>query len=187
MSKLLPVLVVFTFAALSAFSILSAENKKRGDTMDFTLESDFKNTDEIPPRYTCEGENISPPLTWSGLPDKTQSLALIIEDPDAPDPEAPRRIWVHWVLYNIPKSLRGLKEGERDFPPESRRGLNDWKRNIYEGPCPPIGRHRYFFRLYALDTLLSDLPEANKTALQKAMKGHVLAEAVLMGTYQKKN
>lgn len=146
----------------------------------------FAHQGEIPSTYTCEGPDISPPLQWSGLPAGTISLVLIVDDPDAPDPAAPRMTWVHWVLYNIPVSATGLPEGVRNLPPGTREGLNDWNRTGWGGPCPPIGRHRYFFKLVALDTVLPDLGSATKSRVEDAMKGHVLARAELIGTYQKK-
>jgi len=138
--------------------------------------------------YTCEGEDVSPPLAWSGAPAATKSFALIVDDPDAPDPAAPKMTWVHWVLYDIPPAAGGLREAVRTsaLPPGTREGLNDWGRTGYGGPCPPIGRHRYFHKLYALDTLLPDLRRPSKATLEKAMQGHVLAQAVLIGTYQKR-
>lgn len=142
----------------------------------------------IPPRYTCEGEDVSPPLSWSDLPAGTRSLALIVDDPDAPDPKAPKRVWVHWVLYNLPASATGLPEALEpgDLPAGTREGTNDWGRAGYGGPCPPIGRHRYFHKLYALDTVLPDLGLPTKKALEAAMRGHVLAHAELVGTYEKR-
>ncbi len=142
---------------------------------------------EIPARFTCEGEDISLPLTWSGAPAKTKSFALISDDPDAPDPKAPKMTYVHWVLYDIPVSVTSLGEGaSTHLPAGVREGLNDWKRTGWGGPCPPIGRHRYFFKLYALDTTLGDLGSPTKTALEKTMQGHILAQGELVGTYQKK-
>ena len=145
----------------------------------------FTHASEIPPRYTCDGEDISPPLAWSGVPEAAKSLALIVDDPDAPDPKAPRVVWVHWILYNIPPSATGLAEGvtAHQLPVGTRQGTNNWRRTGYGGPCPPIGRHRYFHRLYALDTLLPDLAHPEKAKLEKAMAGHILAQAELMGTY----
>ncbi len=142
---------------------------------------------EIPSRYTCEGEDVSPPLAWSGAPAGTKSFALVVDDPDAPDPAAPKMTWVHWVLYDIPASAGGLLEDVDPamLPAGTREGVNDWGRTGWGGPCPPIGRHRYFHKLYALDTVLGDLGRPKKAALEKAMKGHVLAEAVLVGTYRK--
>lgn len=141
----------------------------------------------IPRRYTCEGEDVSPPLRWSGIPPGTKSLALLVLDPDAPDPAAPRMTWVHWVLYNLPPDAGGLPEGvtAATLPPGAREGRNDWKRTGYGGPCPPIGRHRYVHRLHALDTVLPDLREPDRAALERAMSGHVLATAELVGTYEK--
>ncbi|MGE5169253.1 MAG: YbhB/YbcL family Raf kinase inhibitor-like protein [Rudaea sp.] len=141
----------------------------------------------IPTNYTCEGNDTSPPLAWSGAPSGTRSFALIVDDPDAPDPAAPRTTWVHWVLYNIPAATMGLPEAvaPRALPTGTREGRNDWGRTGYGGPCPPIGRHRYFFKLYALDTALPNLQGPSKAALEKAMQGHVLAQATLIGTYRK--
>jgi hypothetical protein len=138
-------------------------------------------------KYTCEGEDISPPLQWEGIPEGTRSLALIMDDPDAPDPAAPKMTYVHWVLYNLPPDSNGLPERTRseDLPPGTLEGLNDWQRTGYGGPCPPIGRHRYFHRLYALDTVLDDLGQPTKAQLLKAMESHVLAQAQVMGTYKK--
>jgi Raf kinase inhibitor-like YbhB/YbcL family protein len=143
---------------------------------------------EIPALFTCEGRDISPALGWTGVPEAAQSLVLIVDDPDAPDPEAPKMTWVHWILYNLPPSARGLPEAvaAKDLPAGTKEGTNDWKRTGYGGPCPPVGRHRYFHKLYALDTALPDLGAATKPQVEAAMKGHVLAQAELMGTYQKK-
>jgi Raf kinase inhibitor-like YbhB/YbcL family protein len=148
----------------------------------------FEDGGEIPTRYTCEGEDLSPPLAWEGVPEGTVGLALIVDDPDAPDPEAPRMVWVHWVLYNLPPDSTGLPEAvaEDALPDGTLPGLNDWKRTGYGGPCPPIGRHRYFHKLYALDTVLPDLGRPTKAGLLEAMEGHVLAEVQLVGTYRKK-
>ena len=157
--------------------------------MALTLTStSFQHQGEIPTKYTCEGEDVSPALAWSGAPPGTQSFALIVDDPDAPDPAAPQRTWVHWVLYNLPAGTAGLPEAVRDadLPKGALQGLNDWKRTGWGGPCPPIGRHRYFHKLYALDAVLPDLGTPDKARLEKAMEGHVLAKAELMGTYQKK-
>jgi Raf kinase inhibitor-like YbhB/YbcL family protein len=146
----------------------------------------FNDQSPIPAVYTCEGKGISPPLAWSDLPAGTKSLALIVDDPDAPDPAAPKMTWVHWVLYNLPATTSGLPEGLRALPAGTKEGLNDWKRTGYGGPCPPIGRHRYFHTLYALDDVLPDLRQPTKAKLKEAMKGHVIDEAQLMGTYQKR-
>lgn len=158
------------------------------DNMTLTLTSDaFADGGEIPSKYTCQGDDISPPLQWSGVPQQARSLVLIVDDPDAPDPAAPRMTWVHWLLYNLPAGTDGLPQGVRSsaLPPGTLEGVNDWKRTGYGGPCPPIGRHRYFFKLYALDATLPDLVHPNKAALERGMQGHVVGQATLMGTYQK--
>lgn len=146
----------------------------------------FQNGGEIPAKYTCEGEDIPPPLAWTGVPSGAQSLALIVDDPDAPDPAHPKTTWVHWVVYDIPPGAGSLPEGGKPLPAGAREGLNDWKRTGYGGPCPPVGRHRYFHKLYALDTVLPDLGAATKGKLEAAMKQHVVGQAELVGTYQKR-
>jgi Raf kinase inhibitor-like YbhB/YbcL family protein len=141
----------------------------------------------IPSILTCEGKDLSPPLAWSGVPQASKTLALIIDDPDAPDPTAPRMTWVHWVLYNIPADVTRLDQGasRQPLPPGTLQGRNDWKRAGYGGPCPPVGRHRYFHKLYALDVVLPDLALPTKDRLLQAMTGHILAHAELIGTYEK--
>ena len=143
---------------------------------------------EIPALFTCEGQDLSPALDWTGVPETAKSLVLIVDDPDAPDPAAPRTTWVHWVLYNLPPAARGLPQGVAPaaLPAGTKEGTNDWRRTGYGGPCPPIGRHRYFHKLYALDTVLPDLGPATKAQVEAAMKGHVIAHAELVGTYQKR-
>ncbi len=143
----------------------------------------FKAGESIPVIHTCDGDDISPPLGWEGVPEDARSLALIVDDPDAPDPAAPKMVWVHWVLYNLPPDAVGLPEAVSKLPPGTREGINDWQRTGYGGPCPPVGRHRYFFKLYALDAVLPDLRQPTKAQLLQAMEAHVLSEAVLMGTY----
>ena len=149
--------------------------------------SAFENGSDIPARYTCEGDNVSPPLAWTGIPDNARSLVLIVDDPDAPDPEAPRMVWVHWVLYNIPTDLPALPEGvvSATLPPGAGEGLNDWNQSGYGGPCPPIGRHRYFHKLYALDTLLEGMNNPTRAQVEAAMSGHIIEQAELVGTYRK--
>lgn len=144
----------------------------------------FDHQGTIPRKYTCQGDDVSPPLTWSGLPEGTKSLVLIVDDPDAPDPASPKTTWVHWVLYDIPPSAGGLDEAVSALPSGTQRGTNSWKKTGYGGPCPPIGRHRYFHKLYALDTTLSGLDRPDKEAVGAAMKGHVIGQAVLIGTYE---
>ena len=143
---------------------------------------------DIPALFTCEGRDLSPALDWTGVPETAKSLVLIVDDPDAPDPAAPKTTWVHWVLYNLPPAARGLSQGvaAAALPAGTKQGTNDWRRTGYGGPCPPIGRHRYFFKLYALDILLQDLGEPAKGELERAMRGHVLAQAELVGTYAKR-
>lgn len=141
----------------------------------------------IPDRHTCDGQNVSPALAWHGVPADAKSLVLIVDDPDAPDPAAPRTTWVHWVLYNIPADANGLPEGvaAANLPAGTLQGLNDWQRPDYGGPCPPIGKHRYFHKLYALNAVLPDLKHPTKAALEKAMQAHVIARSELVGRYQR--
>jgi len=162
-----------------------AESPKEGAAMAFKLTSSaFAEGGAIPAKYTCDGKDVSPPLAWSGVPAGAKSLALIVDDPDAPDPKAPKMTWVHWVLYDIPPAAGGLAEGAK-APAGAKDGVNDWGRTGYGGPCPPIGRHRYVHKLYALDTVLADLKRPDKAGLESAMRDHVIAEARLVGTYQK--
>ena len=138
----------------------------------------------IPSKYTCDGEDISPPLAWSGVPESAKSLALISDDPDAPV-----GTWVHWVLYNVPAEVTELPENmppDRTLQNGARQGMTDFRRVGYGGPCPPGGTHRYFFKLYALDTVLDLEAGATKKALEEAMEGHVLAEGQLMGRYKRR-
>ena len=156
--------------------------------MALTIKSpSFHHEGGIPALFTCEGKDISPALEWSGAPQGTVSFVLIVDDPDAPDPKAPKMTWVHWVLYNIPASTRELVAAvsPADLPVGTKEGVNDWKRTGYGGPCPPIGRHRYFFKLYALDAELSFDHPPTKKEVEDGMHGHIIAEAVLLGTYQK--
>ena len=148
--------------------------------------SAFAHFGEIPRVHTCDGSDTSPPLEWSGVPDGAKSLVLIVDDPDAPDPAAPKMTYVHWVLYDIPVTATGLPGAPGNavpLPAGTREGTNDWHRTGYGGPCPPIGRHRYFFKLYALDDTLGDLGTPAKADVETAMQGHVIEDAVLMGTY----
>ena len=156
--------------------------------MSLTLQSPaFRPNGEIPAVHTCDDRDVSPALRWSGAPAGTHSFVLIVDDPDAPDPAAPKRTYVHWVLYDIPADAIGLPEAvtSSGLPAGTRQGTNDWDRTGYGGPCPPIGRHRYFFKLSALDTVLGDLGRAKKADVERAMQGHVLAHTELVGTYQR--
>lgn len=145
---------------------------------------DFVHQGEIPKTFTCDSDDISPALSWSGVPQHAKSLVLILDDPDAPDPAKPKMTWVHWVLYNIPPTVTELPRAIANLPANTRQGKNDWKQTGYRGPCPPIGRHRYFHKLYALDIELPDLHSPNKAQLESAMAGHIIAQAELIGTYQ---
>jgi Raf kinase inhibitor-like YbhB/YbcL family protein len=156
--------------------------------MPLTLSSTaFTHNGGIPARYTCEGDDITPALDWENIPANTRSLVLIVDDPDAPDPEAPQRTWVHWVLYNLPPEATGLPEGtaSADLPAGTGEGLNDWNRPGYGGPCPPVGRHHYFHKLYALDTRLPEMGSPTKADIEAAMAGHIIAQTELVGTYEK--
>ncbi len=152
--------------------------------MSFVLMSSaFAQGESIPRKYTCDGDDISPPLQWEGSPQDTQSFALIADDPDAP-----MGTWVHWVLYNLPAGARALSEAipsDAELPDGSRHGQNSWQRLGYGGPCPPSGTHRYFFKLYALDTMLDLAAGASKERLLQAMEGHILAQTELMGVYSR--
>ena len=157
--------------------------------MAFSLRSpSFEHQGPIPAKHTCQGADAAPALAWSDAPAGTASFALIVDDPDAPDPRAPKTVWSHWILYNLPPTSSVLPEGATaaELPPGTLEGVNDFHRTGYGGPCPPIGRHRYFHKLYALDNVLADLRHPTKAQLEAAMKGHVLAEAQLVGTYEKK-
>jgi len=167
-------------------TFLACETEVRA--MSLTLiSSAFRHNGDVPKRVTCDGDDSSPPLSWSGVPAGAKSLVLIVDDPDAPDPKAPKMTWVHWVLYNIPPTATGLAEAvaSEDLPQGTLEGVNDWKRTGYGGPCPPVGKHRYFHKLYALDTVLPDLRRPTKGRLESAMHGHILAQTELVGTYQR--
>ena len=168
------------------FLIVSANAEEVNPNMKLTSPS-FENQGEIPKKYTCDGEDIPPALTWSNVPEGTKSFAMIIDDPDAPDPANPRMTWVHWVLYNIPAMTSSLTEGvkENDLPKGTLEGLNDWKKTGYGGPCPPVGKHRYFHKVYALDIVLPDLKQPTKAKLEKAMEEYVLSKTELVGLYQR--
>ena len=174
---------------LALFFLIISANAEKGVKQAMKLiSSNFENQGLIPKRFTCDGEDISPSIAWSDVPEGTKSLVLIIDDPDAPDPANPRMTWVHWVLYNIPPGVDSLHEGVKvsHLPKGTLEGLNDWKKTGYGGPCPPIGRHRYFHKLYALDTVLTDLKQPTKAKLEKAMEGHVILRTLLIGLYERK-
>jgi len=174
--------------ALGFASVVSAVSVHAAEEGLVLASPAFLDGESIPAQYTCDGEDLVPPLAWSGVPPGARSLALIVDDPDVPDPASPKRTWVHWVVYDIPPTAKGIAEGGGGprLPAGSKEGTNDWKRTAFGGPCPPIGRHRYFHKLYALDVALPDLEAPTKAELEAAMQGHVLASAVLVGTYQRK-
>lgn len=182
---------VFARMLLIIFSIgyLTALQAEEGESvMSLTLNSpDFQHQGTIPVHLTCDGDDMSPALTWSGVPEQTKSLVLIVDDPDAPDPAAPKMTWVHWLLYNIPATTTSLPAAvsKQNLPQGTLPGENDWGRGDYGGPCPPIGQHRYFHKLYALDVLLPDLKSPNKTQLEKAMQGHIIEQTELIGLYRR--
>jgi Raf kinase inhibitor-like YbhB/YbcL family protein len=178
-------LFFLVFSCCYITGVLAAEGDQN---VTMTLKSpDFADSGEIPKIFTCQGDDISPALSWSKLPQNTKSLVLIVDDPDAPDPAAPKMTWVHWLLYNIPPTAMEIPKAVTNtgLPPGTLQGKNDWKKTGYGGPCPPIGRHRYFHKLYALDIELPDLNYPNKSQLEKAMAGHIIGQAELIGTYQK--
>jgi Raf kinase inhibitor-like YbhB/YbcL family protein len=177
-------LIILIFCCYTA-SALSIE---KVSLMPMTLMSSaFAHQNQLPKRFTCDGPDVSPALSWSNIPQNTKSLVLIVDDPDVPIPALPIKTWVHWLLYNIPPTVSELPENimQKDLPTGTLQGKNDWKQTSYRGPCPPIGRHRYFFKLYALDIELPDLNLPNKARLEKAMAGHIIAYAELIGTYKR--
>ena len=178
-------LIFSTIITICAFSSVYAEKEVKNKMILTSL--DFIDLGDIPKKHTCDGEDISPALAWSDVPSNAKSLVLIVDDPDAPDPAAPKMTWVHWVLYNIPPSTDSLAQGIKagQLPEGTLEGLNDWERTGYGGPCPPIGKHRYFHKLYALDIVLPDLKKPTKATLEKAMEGHVISKAELIGLYQR--
>ena len=149
---------------------------------------DFVHQGEIPKVFTCDGNDSSPALSWSGVPQNAKSLVLIVDDPDAPDPAKPKMTWVHWLLYNIPPTVTELPQAvarQGIYPQALNKAKTTGNEPVIGGPCPPIGRHRYFHKLYALDIELPDLHQPNKTQLEKAMAGHIIGQTELIGTYQR--
>lgn len=158
--------------------------------MPLTIKSpSFQPNGVIPSRYTCDGQNVSPPLSWDGVPENTKSLVLIVDDPDAPDPKAPKMTWVHWVLYNIPPKTHGLPEGiaAEALPQGTLQGVNDWHEVGYGGPCPPIGSHHYHYKLIALDAVLPDLQAPTKAALETMMQSYTISRTELVGRYERQH
>jgi Raf kinase inhibitor-like YbhB/YbcL family protein len=178
---------VSVFFLFCAFSIVAAPNsqKKRAAMDTMTVSSPvFGHKQPIPAHYTCDGEDISPPLLWTGVPLAAKSIALIADDPDAPT-----GMWVHWVVYDMPPSTGSLPErvDKADTLPDgAKQGITDFRKTGYGGPCPPSGTHRYFFKVYALDIALGLPPGKNKKEIERAMQGHIVAYGELIGTYSRK-
>ena len=164
---------------LLVFSTQIFSEKLSGGQMKITSDA-FENEKVIPSKYTCDGSDISPSLSWDGIPDNTKSFALIVDDPDAP-----HGTWDHWILFNIPSNVRTLLENISLLPEGTQQGKNSWDKTGYGGPCPPSGVHRYFFKLYALDNVLTLNDGANKTEIIDAMKNHIITEASLLGKYER--
>ncbi len=179
--KTTKIVLVLAFWAASLFLYTFTAAGKEGKMTDaFGISSTaFENNGGIPAKYTCDGMDINPPLAIHGTPAGAKSLALIVDDPDAP-----RGIWVHWVVWNIDPKTTAI--GEDSVPKGAAQGINDFRKHDYGGPCPPSGTHRYFFKLYALDTQLNIGPNSEKTSLEKAMQGHIISQAQIMGTYKRK-
>lgn len=176
--------ITFLFLCMCLGSNSNEQSTSGGEKMEIKMTSSaFKEGDIIPRKYTCDGQDISPPLAWESVPDATKSLALISDDPDAP-----MGTWVHWVIFNLPPDAKELSENvptQRELKNGAKQGTNDFRRIGYGGPCPPRGTHRYYFKLYALDTMIDISPGATKSQLLKAMEGHILAQGQLMGKYSR--
>ena len=178
MKKILLTIFTLNFLLLSINLAFTKEEKK----MEITS-SAFKHNENIPSKYTCDGDDFSPPLNISNIPEETKSLAIIADDPDAP-----KKTWVHWVIFNIPPDQKRLQEGIqsiKELPNEAIQGTNDFEKIGYGGPCPPSGIHRYFFKLYALDTIIKLESGITKKELEEAIKSHILDQAELIGTYKR--
>ncbi|GAB4371625.1 MAG: YbhB/YbcL family Raf kinase inhibitor-like protein [Deltaproteobacteria bacterium] len=171
------------FLAFAAFLSLCNPQSTLGEELPMShlvlTSPAFSHNGMIPAKYTCDGADVNPPLSIDGVPEKAKSLALIVDDPDAP-----RGTWVHWVVWNIPADTRVIPEGT--VPPGALQGTNDFGSRKYGGPCPPSGTHRYFFKLYALDAPLALPPGATKAQVEKAMSGHLLGKAETVGLYRRK-
>jgi Raf kinase inhibitor-like YbhB/YbcL family protein len=181
---LISFMIIFLFCQKKEVKKEVKEIKKEEEMKEIKIESSaFPHEGMIPKKYTCDGENISPPLSWTGIPENAKSIAIICDDPDAP-----MGTFVHWVLYDLPVNINELKEG---IPPTpvlengAKQGINDFRKIGYGGPCPPFGTHRYFFKIYALDTVLNLEPGLTKSELLKKMEGHIIAKGELMGKYKR--
>ncbi len=172
-------LIFFLIPVMTAVSLSSAIGKEGRKMVEFGISSPaFEHNGMIPSRYTCDGSDVNPPLHIASIPAGAKSLALIVDDPDAP-----MGIWVHWVVWNMEPATLEIKENT--VPPGAMEGMNDFRKHSYGGPCPPSGTHRYFFKLYALDTRLDLGGHTDKAALEKAMKGHILGHAEFIGRYKR--
>jgi Raf kinase inhibitor-like YbhB/YbcL family protein len=166
---------------LSIWMFTASHSILQGEPTSLTLQSTaFNDGNSIPVKYTCNGENISPPLSWKDAPQNTKSFVLIANDPDAPSGS-----WDHWIIFNIPQTTHTLSENLTSLPQGAQYGKNSWEKMAYAGPCPPQGEHRYYFTLYALDTVLNLPAHASKAQIESAMQGHILADTKLMGRYKK--
>jgi Raf kinase inhibitor-like YbhB/YbcL family protein len=176
--------IFFLLLCICLGSHSNGQSARGGEKMEIKMTSSaFKEGDMIPKKYTCDGQDVSPPLAWDSVPEGTKSLALISDDPDAP-----MGTWVHWVIFNLPPDAKELAENvpsQRELKNGAKQGTTDFRRIGYGGPCPPRGTHRYYFKLYALDTMINLSPGASKSQLLKAMEGHILAQGQLMGRYSR--
>lgn len=175
--KLIIIIGITTLCSLNYYFANKKSNKIKIITMQLTSPS-FANGSNIPPKYTCDGENINPPLVINKIPKKTKSLVLVVNDPDAPSGN-----WLHWSLWNIPATTKEIKENS--IPTGTVIGNNDFSLKTYRGPCPPSGTHRYFFKLYALDSLINLPPGANISKLEAKIKNHIIEKTELIGKYKK--
>jgi Raf kinase inhibitor-like YbhB/YbcL family protein len=173
-----PLCLLLLMSFMAAASLLNAKEVKKMTQMKMTTPA-FENGQEIPEKFTCDGNDVNPHLVIEGVPREAKSLALIMDDPDAP-----AGTWVHWMMWNIDPAVEQIPEGS--VPHGAQQGVNSWKRSDYGGPCPPSGTHRYFFRLYALSDKLSLPTGTNRKDLDHAMHGKILAQCELMGTYSSK-
>jgi len=173
-------LVIFIFIMSSILLVSNVVGKEMLKKDELTISSPvFENNGSIPGKYTCDGENVNPPILIENVPNRTKSLTLIVDDPDAPV-----GIWVHWVLWNINPETKEIKDNS--VPKGAQQGMNDFRKHNYGGPCPPSGTHRYFFKLYALDTIITLSSNATKADLEKAMKGHIIEQAQIVGLYKRR-
>jgi Raf kinase inhibitor-like YbhB/YbcL family protein len=185
MTRFLPVLAHSVLLVVAPFAVGAATNVAKGAAMPITVTSQaFQNMQPIPPKYTCDGQDISPPIAWKDVPPETKSIVLICDDPDAPV-----GTWTHWVCYGIPATVDSLPEDvpkKDSLPVGGCQGINSWLKLGYGGPCPPSGPHRYFFKVLALDVAMNLPSGKNRKDIEKAMRGHVIGQGELIGTYQRR-